>query len=121
MAPVIGGANPWPRRSGAGRVVVATDDARVIDAARAHGVDAVLTRADHATGTDRLAEAAGALGLADDAIVVNVQGDEPLLAPALIARVASLLASSLTRTWSTEETKDAGRRSSVLVSVDSAL
>jgi 3-deoxy-manno-octulosonate cytidylyltransferase (CMP-KDO synthetase) len=81
------------RRSGAERVVVATDDARVIDAARAHGVDAVLTRADHATGTDRLAEAAGALGLADDAIVVNVQGDEPLLAPALIARVAALLAS----------------------------
>jgi 3-deoxy-manno-octulosonate cytidylyltransferase (CMP-KDO synthetase) len=73
--------------------VVATDDARIADAARAHGVDACLTRSDHPTGTDRLAEAAIALGLADDAIVVNVQGDEPLLAPALVARMAALLAS----------------------------
>mgnify|MGYP001091558046 FL=1 len=81
------------RASGAARVVVATDDARIADAARAHGVDACLTRSDHPTGTDRLAEAAVALGLADDAIVVNVQGDEPLLAPALVARMAALLAS----------------------------
>jgi 3-deoxy-manno-octulosonate cytidylyltransferase (CMP-KDO synthetase) len=81
------------RASGAARVVVATDDARIADAARAHGVDACLTRSDHPTGTDRLAEAAIALGLADDAIVVNVQGDEPLLAPALVARMAELLAS----------------------------
>ena len=81
------------RNSGAARVVVATDDARIADAARAHGVDACLTRSDHPTGTDRLAEAAIALGLADDAIVVNVQGDEPLLAPALVARMAALLAS----------------------------
>ena len=81
------------RNSGAARVVVATDDARIADAARAHGVDACLTRRDHPTGTDRLAEAAIALGLADDAIVVNVQGDEPLLAPALVARMAALLAS----------------------------
>ena len=81
------------RHSGAARVVVATDDARIADAARAHGVDACLTRSDHPTGTDRLAEAAIALGLADDAIVVNVQGDEPLLAPALVARMAALLAS----------------------------
>ena len=81
------------RGSGAARVVVATDDARIADAARAHGVDACLTRSDHPTGTDRLAEAAIALGLADDAIVVNVQGDEPLLAPALVARMAALLAS----------------------------
>ena len=82
-----------PRDSGAARVVVATDDARIADAARAHGVDACLTRSDHPTGTDRLAEAAIALGLDDDAIVVNVQGDEPLLAPALVARMAALLAS----------------------------
>ena len=80
------------RASGAARVVIATDDARIADAARAHGVDACLTRADHPTGTDRLAEAAVALQLADDAIVVNVQGDEPLLAPALVARMAALLA-----------------------------
>jgi 3-deoxy-manno-octulosonate cytidylyltransferase (CMP-KDO synthetase) len=81
------------RDSGAARVVVATDDARIADAARAHGVDACLTRSDHPTGTDRLAEAAVALGLADDAIVVNVQGDEPLIAPELVARMAALLAS----------------------------
>ena len=80
------------RASGAARVVIATDDARIAEAARAHGVDACLTRADHPTGTDRLAEAAVALQLADDAIVVNVQGDEPLLAPALVARMAALLA-----------------------------
>jgi len=80
------------RESGAARVVVATDDARIVEAVRVHGIDACLTRTDHPTGTDRLAEAAAALGLADDAIVVNVQGDEPLLAPALIARMAALLA-----------------------------
>jgi 3-deoxy-manno-octulosonate cytidylyltransferase (CMP-KDO synthetase) len=81
------------RRSGAARVVIATDDVRIRDAAIAHGIEACMTRADHPTGTDRLAEAAAALGLAADAIVVNVQGDEPLLAPALIARMAELLAS----------------------------
>ena len=80
------------RASGAERVVVATDDARVRDAVIAHGIDACMTRDDHATGTDRLAEAAQQLGLADDAIVVNVQGDEPLLDPALIRGMAALLA-----------------------------
>jgi len=80
------------RASGASRVVVATDDVRVRDAVVAHGIDACMTRDDHATGTDRLAEAAGQLGLADDAIVVNVQGDEPLLDAALIRDMAALLA-----------------------------
>ena len=80
------------QRAGAARVVVATDDERIRDAAQAHGVAACLTRADHPTGTDRLAEASRQLGLADDAIVVNVQGDEPLLAPSLIRAVAELLA-----------------------------
>jgi 3-deoxy-manno-octulosonate cytidylyltransferase (CMP-KDO synthetase) len=80
------------RASGAERVVVATDDTRVRDAVIAHGIDACMTRDDHATGTDRLAETAQQLGLADDAIVVNVQGDEPLLDPALICGVAALLA-----------------------------
>ena len=61
--------------------------------AAAHGIAVCLTRADHHTGTDRLAEAAAQLGFAPDAIVVNVQGDEPLLEPALIARMAALLAS----------------------------
>jgi 3-deoxy-manno-octulosonate cytidylyltransferase (CMP-KDO synthetase) len=80
------------QRAGAQRVVVATDDSRIESAAQAHGIAACLTRADHATGTDRLAEAAQRLGLADDAIVVNVQGDEPLLAPELIRAMADLLA-----------------------------
>jgi len=79
-------------RAGAARVVVATDDARIEEAVRAHGIAACLTSDAHATGTDRLAEAAQLLGLADDAIVVNVQGDEPLLSPALIRAMAELLA-----------------------------
>jgi 3-deoxy-manno-octulosonate cytidylyltransferase (CMP-KDO synthetase) len=79
------------RGSGAARVVVATDDERIRAAVAAHGVETCLTRGDHPTGTDRLAEAATLLGFADDAIVVNVQGDEPLLAPGLIRSVAELL------------------------------
>jgi 3-deoxy-manno-octulosonate cytidylyltransferase (CMP-KDO synthetase) len=78
--------------SGAARVVVATDDVRVRDTVVAHGVEACMTRGDHATGTDRLAEAAQLLRLADDEIVVNVQGDEPLLDAALIRSMAALLA-----------------------------
>ena len=79
------------KESGASRVAVATDDERVVLAVREHGFDALMTRPDHATGTDRLAEAAAQLGLAPEAIVVNVQGDEPLLDPALIRRMATLL------------------------------
>jgi 3-deoxy-manno-octulosonate cytidylyltransferase (CMP-KDO synthetase) len=82
------------RESGAMRVVVATDDRRIAAAADAHGIDAVMTRSDHPSGTDRLAEAATTLGLGDDEIVVNVQGDEPLLDPLLMRRVATTLASS---------------------------
>lgn len=77
--------------SGARGVVVATDAESIVTACRAHGVRTLLTRADHASGSDRLAEAATRLGLADDAIVVNVQGDEPLIDPALIRAVAALL------------------------------
>ena len=77
--------------SGAARVVVATDDARVEAAVAAHGIAVCMTRADHPTGTDRLAEAAALLALPDDAIVVNVQGDEPLLDPALMRRMAEVL------------------------------
>jgi 3-deoxy-manno-octulosonate cytidylyltransferase (CMP-KDO synthetase) len=80
------------RASGAVRIVVATDDARIEEAARAWGVDTVMTRTGHPSGTDRLAEAAVLLGLRDDEIVVNVQGDEPLLDPALMRRVAATLA-----------------------------
>jgi len=79
-------------RSQASRVVVATDAPAIVQAVQAHGFEALLTSPDHATGTDRLAEAAGALALPGDAIVVNVQGDEPLIDPALIDAVAALLA-----------------------------
>jgi 3-deoxy-manno-octulosonate cytidylyltransferase (CMP-KDO synthetase) len=79
-------------RSGALRVVVACDDARIADACAAHGVQALLTRDDHASGSDRLAEACALLGLAGEDIVVNVQGDEPQIDPALIRRCAELLA-----------------------------
>ncbi|MEO7762380.1 MAG: 3-deoxy-manno-octulosonate cytidylyltransferase, partial [Casimicrobiaceae bacterium] len=79
------------RESGAERVVIATDDARIEAAAREHGIEAVLTRSDHPTGTDRLSEAAAILGLTDDAIVVNVQGDEPLLDAGVIRGVAEAL------------------------------
>ena len=80
------------RASGAARVVVATDDARIGAAVEAHGFAVCMTRADHPTGTDRLAEAALQIGLPDEAIVVNVQGDEPLLEPELIRSMADLLA-----------------------------
>ena len=79
------------QQAGADRVVVATDDDRIEAAVAAHGIAVCLTRSDHPTGTDRLAEAAQLLGLSDDAIVVNVQGDEPLLSPTLIRAMAELL------------------------------
>ncbi len=79
-------------KSGAARVIVATDDARIAAAVGDHGFHAMMTRRDHATGTDRIAEVAAKLRLAANAIVVNVQGDEPLIAPALIRRVAENLA-----------------------------
>jgi len=78
-------------RSGAARVVVAGDDPSIVAACVAHGVQAILTRQDHPSGTDRLAEACEQLGLEGDDIVVNVQGDEPLIDPALIDAVASTL------------------------------
>ena len=80
------------QRSGAGQVVVATDAPEVAAACEAHGVQHVMTRADHASGSDRLAEACERLGLDGDHVVVNVQGDEPLIEPDLIDRCAGLLA-----------------------------
>jgi 3-deoxy-manno-octulosonate cytidylyltransferase (CMP-KDO synthetase) len=79
-------------KSGATTVVVATDDRRILDAVSAHGFRALMTRKDHASGTDRIAEVAKQLRLPASHIVVNVQGDEPLIAPALIRRVADNLA-----------------------------
>jgi 3-deoxy-manno-octulosonate cytidylyltransferase (CMP-KDO synthetase) len=81
------------RASGAARVVVATDDERIRAAVADHGIDVLMTRSSHPTGTDRLAEAAAQLGLDDKAVVVNVQGDEPLLEPELIHTVADTLTS----------------------------
>ncbi len=73
------------------RVVVAADDTRTVVACLHHGVEAILTRADHASGSDRLAEACQLLELPDEAVVVNVQGDEPLIDTALVRAVAELL------------------------------
>ena len=78
-------------QSSAAQVVVAADNERIADACSRHGVRVVLTRADHPSGSDRLAEACELLGLAGDDVVVNVQGDEPLIDPALIDAVAALL------------------------------
>lgn len=75
--------------SGARQVLVATDHVDIAAACRAHGVQVQMTRADHPSGTDRIAEAARALNLAGADTVVNVQGDEPLLDPALIAATAA--------------------------------
>ncbi|WP_319239907.1 3-deoxy-manno-octulosonate cytidylyltransferase [uncultured Propionivibrio sp.] len=80
--------------SGAEEVWVATDHADVIAAAEQCGLSALMTRADHPTGTDRLAEVVELRGWSDDTIVVNVQGDEPLIDPALIAQTARQLAES---------------------------
>ena len=81
-------------RSGAEEVWVATDHADVVSAAERHGLSVLLTRADHPTGTDRLAEVVDKRGWSDDTIVVNVQGDEPLIDPGLIAQTARQLAES---------------------------
>lgn len=78
--------------SGASKVLIATDDAAIRRTVERHGFRAMITRGEHATGTDRIAEVVEAEGLADDAIVVNVQGDEPLIDPALIRGVAYQLA-----------------------------
>jgi len=88
-------------QSGATRSVVATDSPDIVTACTKHGIEAVLTRADHPSGSDRLAEACVQLGLSDDAIVVNVQGDEPLIEPALIDAVARLLADHPSASMST--------------------
>ncbi|HEU4776511.1 MAG TPA: 3-deoxy-manno-octulosonate cytidylyltransferase [Telluria sp.] len=75
--------------SGADRIIVATDHDDIAAACIAHGVEVCMTRADHPSGTDRIAEVARALDLAPDAVVVNLQGDEPLIDPALLAATAS--------------------------------
>ncbi len=73
------------------RVVVATDHPDIMAACEQHQVEVRMTRADHPSGTDRIAEVADTLGLADDAVIVNVQGDEPLIEPSLIDACAALI------------------------------
>ncbi|WP_290901771.1 3-deoxy-manno-octulosonate cytidylyltransferase [Aquabacterium sp.] len=80
--------------SQASRVVVATDSERILQTCQQHGVQAVLTRADHPTGSDRLAETCALLGLDGQDRIVNVQGDEPLIDPALINACADVLDAS---------------------------
>ncbi len=78
-------------KSGAARVVVAADAKEIVEACASFGIEALLTDPNHPTGTDRIAEVVQKLGLTDDTIVVNVQGDEPLIDPAVISQVAHLL------------------------------
>ncbi|WP_075172018.1 3-deoxy-manno-octulosonate cytidylyltransferase [Neptunomonas phycophila] len=77
--------------SEADRVIIATDDSRIANAARAFGAEVCMTREDHPSGTDRLQEVVAQLGFAPDDIVVNVQGDEPLIPPCVINQVAQNL------------------------------
>ena len=90
--PLIQWAWECARASGAASVIVATDDARIQKAARDFGAECVLTTHPHASGTDRIAEVARSRGLAGEEIVVNLQGDEPLMPPAVVRDVAAALA-----------------------------
>jgi 3-deoxy-manno-octulosonate cytidylyltransferase (CMP-KDO synthetase) len=93
----------WERAMavGAERVIVATDDTRIADAMTARGADVVMTREDHASGTDRLAEVSEQLEWRDEEIIVNLQGDEPLMPAANIERVAALLQANPTADMAT--------------------
>jgi len=82
-------------QSGADRIIVATDHADIVAACESHGIAVSMTRNDHPSGTDRIAEVAAAMGLPTDAVVVNVQGDEPLIDPALIAATAKLISTDV--------------------------
>ncbi|MHA4870280.1 3-deoxy-manno-octulosonate cytidylyltransferase [Duganella sp. PWIR1] len=75
--------------SGASRIIVATDHDDIRAACEQHGVEVCMTRADHPSGTDRIAEVARTLNLAADAVIVNLQGDEPLIDPALLQAAAA--------------------------------
>lgn len=89
--PMVAWVAERAKLSGAKQIVVATDDLRIIETLKQYGHQAMMTRVDHASGTDRIAEVALAQGWHDDAIVVNVQGDEPLIEASLIVEVAVTL------------------------------
>lgn len=90
--PMLQWVHERSRASQAGEVVVATDDERIATASRAFGADVAMTARAHLSGTDRIAEVAATRGWIDEDIVVNVQGDEPLIPPVVIDQVAKLLA-----------------------------
>ncbi len=92
--PMVQWVHERAQRSGALEALIATDDERIVSAARAFGAEAVLTARSHTSGTDRIAEVARTRGWPQDDIVVNVQADEPLIPPALVSQVASLLEAS---------------------------
>lgn len=92
--PMVIRVSEQARKSGAEAVVIATDFDKIVQVAEEHHVDAVMTRVDHQSGTDRIAEVAQNLNWDNNDIVVNVQGDEPLIDPALIQEVALTLAHS---------------------------
>ena len=110
-------------RSGAAQVVVAADSRRIADACSAHGVRAVLTREDHPSGSDRLAEACEQLGLEGDDVVVNVQGDEPLIdissVDALIAKLETSPVGIATLACPLETDEEFQARDVVKVVIDS--
>jgi 3-deoxy-manno-octulosonate cytidylyltransferase (CMP-KDO synthetase) len=83
------------RAAGAERIIVATDHEDIRAACAAHGVEACMTRADHPSGTDRIAEVARLMQLAPDAVVVNLQGDEPLIDPALLQAAAARISADV--------------------------
>lgn len=91
--PMIQRVYEQARASGAARVLIATDDERISSAAQGFGAEVVMTSVGHASGTDRLAEVVQHCGIGDDEIVVNVQGDEPLVPPIVIDQVSANLAS----------------------------
>jgi len=93
--PMIQHVHRIATRSAADEVWIATDDGRIEDAARGFGANVCMTAADHTSGTERLAEVCDQLRWPDDLVVVNLQGDEPLMPPSLIDQCASLLDSSI--------------------------
>jgi len=90
--PMIAHVCERAREAAADAIVVATDDERIYRAVQALGIDAVMTRADHQSGTERIAEVAEKLGWASDDIIVNLQGDEPLLDPKYLRAASAVLA-----------------------------
>jgi 3-deoxy-manno-octulosonate cytidylyltransferase (CMP-KDO synthetase) len=91
--PMLQWVHERARASAAAEVAIATDDERIANAARGFGADVAMTARTHLSGTDRIAEVAASRGWRDDDVVVNVQGDEPLIPPVVIDQVAQLLAS----------------------------